>query len=108
RTSFLLWRGSSPSAVSFPSAARCGARSSVRELSRRWKRKRPARTEQRKERMMVRGSTNKQKAALIKQWIDPDERITIQFDDQRDLSAEVTGCTDRLRPLFLARAASLF
>lgn len=53
---------------------------------------------------MVRGSTNKQKAALIKQWIDPDERITVQFDDQRDLSAEVTGCTDRLVSLSLDTA----
>jgi hypothetical protein len=54
--------------------------------------------------MMVRGSTNKQKAALIKQWIDPDERITVQFDDQRDLSAEVTGCTDQLVSLSLDTA----
>ena len=53
---------------------------------------------------MVRGRTNKQKAALIKQWIDPDERITVQFDDQRDLSAEVTGCTDQLVSLSLDTA----
>ena len=53
---------------------------------------------------MVRGRTNKQKAVLIKQWIDPDERITVQFDDQRDLSAEVTGCTDRLVSLSLDTA----
>ena len=50
---------------------------------------------------MARGRTNEQKAALIKQWIDPDERITVQFDDQRDLSAEVTGCTDQLVSLSL-------
>ena len=50
---------------------------------------------------MVRGRTNKQKAALIKKWINPDERITVQFDDQRDLSAEVTGCTDQLVSLSL-------
>ena len=54
--------------------------------------------------MMARGPTNKQKAALIKQWIDPDERITVQFDDQRDLSAEVTGCTDQLVSLSLDTA----
>jgi hypothetical protein len=54
--------------------------------------------------MMVRGGTNKQKAALIKKWIDPDERITVQFDDQRDLSAEVTGCTDQLVSLSLDTA----
>ena len=53
---------------------------------------------------MVRGGTNEQKAALIKKWIDPDERITVQFDDQRDLSAEVTGCTDQLVSLSLDTA----
>lgn len=53
---------------------------------------------------MGRGRTNKQKAALIKQWINPDERITVQFDDQRDLSAEVTGCTDQLVSLSLDTA----
>ena len=53
---------------------------------------------------MERGRTNTQKAALIKQWIDPDERITVQFDDQRDLSAEVTGCTDQLVSLSLDTA----
>ncbi|HKR79869.1 MAG TPA: hypothetical protein VJR69_09235 [Nitrospira sp.] len=54
--------------------------------------------------MMARGRTNEQKAALIKKWIDPDERITVQFDDQRDLSAEVTGCTDQLVSLSLDTA----
>ena len=39
---------------------------------------------------------NQDKAAVIKQWIDPEERVTVQFDDQRDLSAEVTGCSDQL------------
>ena len=53
---------------------------------------------------MVRGGTNEQKAALIKKWIDPDERITVQFDDQRDLSAEVTGCTDQLVSISLETA----
>lgn len=53
---------------------------------------------------MVRSKTNKQKAALIKKWIDPDERITVQFDDQRDLSAEVTECTDQLVSLSLDTA----
>ena len=41
------------------------------------------------------GHSNKQKAATIRKWIDPEERITVQFDDQWDLSAEVTGCTDQ-------------
>lgn len=46
-------------------------------------------------------TTNEQKAAAIRAWIDPDERITVQFDDQRDLNAEVTGCTDQLVDLAL-------
>jgi len=44
---------------------------------------------------------NQQKAAQIRKWINPNERITVQFDDQRDLSAEVTGCTDQLVSLSL-------
>ena len=48
-----------------------------------------------------RGKNNKQKAAAIKKWIDPEERITVQFDDQGDLSAEVTGVTDQLVSLSL-------
>ena len=39
---------------------------------------------------------NSEKSALISRWINPDERITVQFDDQRDLSGEVTACSDRL------------
>lgn len=50
---------------------------------------------------MQRGGNNSQKAAAIKQWIDPEERITVQFDDQGDLTAEVTGCTDQLVSLSL-------
>ena len=48
--------------------------------------------------------SNKQKAATIRKWIDPEERITVQFDDQRDLSAEVTGCTDQVVSLSLDTA----
>ena len=51
-----------------------------------------------------RGENNNQKAATIKEWIDPNERITVQFDDQRDLNAEVTGCTDQLVSLSLDTA----
>ena len=39
---------------------------------------------------------NEQKSAAIRKWINPNERITVQFDDQRDLNAEVTGCTDHV------------
>ena len=48
-----------------------------------------------------RGTSNKQKAAAIRKWVDPEERITVQFDDQRDLSAEVTGVSDQLVSLSL-------
>jgi hypothetical protein len=47
------------------------------------------------------GDSNREKAAAIRKWIDPNERITVQFDDQRDLSAEVTGCTDQIVSLSL-------
>ena len=36
------------------------------------------------------------KLALITPWINPEERITVQFDDQRDINSEVIACTDRL------------
>ena len=39
---------------------------------------------------------NKEKAAIIKKWINPEERVTVHFDDQRNLNAEVTGCSDQL------------
>ena len=53
---------------------------------------------------MLRGETENEKAVEIRKWIDPDERITVQFEDQRDLSAEVTGCTDQLVSLSLDTA----
>ena len=40
--------------------------------------------------------TNEEKEKLIRPWIDPEERITVQFLDAPDLNAEVTGCTERL------------
>jgi len=40
--------------------------------------------------------TNQEKAAVIRRWINPEERVTVQFDDQRDLNAEVTGCNEQL------------
>jgi hypothetical protein len=49
-------------------------------------------------------TSSQDKASIIKRWMDPDERITVQFDDQRDLSAEVTGCTDQLVSLSLDTA----
>lgn len=44
---------------------------------------------------------NREKAAVISRWINPEERITVQFDDQRDINGEVTGCSDQLVDLAL-------
>ena len=49
--------------------------------------------------------SNQEKAAMIKKWIDPEERVTVHFDDQRNLNAEVTGCTDQLVFLSFRRSA---
>ena len=38
--------------------------------------------------------TNEEKATHIRQWIDPEERVTVQFLDVRDLNAQVTDCND--------------
>lgn len=51
-----------------------------------------------------RETSNQQKAAAIREWINPEERVTVQFEGQRDLSAEVTGCTDQLVSLSLDTA----
>jgi hypothetical protein len=40
--------------------------------------------------------TNKEKVEQIRQWIDPEERITVHFRDTQDLKAEVIGCSDVL------------
>ncbi|MGE5710969.1 MAG: hypothetical protein ACM34B_12360 [Nitrospira sp.] len=40
--------------------------------------------------------TNGEKEIRIRQWIDPEERVTVHVLDALDLSAEVTGCTNRL------------
>ncbi len=37
-----------------------------------------------------------EKVALITPWINPEERVTVQFDDQRDINSEVLACTERL------------
>lgn len=47
---------------------------------------------------------NEEKAGIIREWIDPDERITVDFDDERGLNAEVTGCTDEVIDLALETA----
>lgn len=41
------------------------------------------------------------KVALIIPWINPEERVTVQFDDQGDINTIVTGCSERLVDLEL-------
>lgn len=40
--------------------------------------------------------TNEDKRKLIIPWIDPNERVTVHFLDERDLTAEITATTDQL------------
>ena len=42
-----------------------------------------------------------EKLALIRPWINPEERVSVQFDDQRDINTIVTGCSERLVDLEL-------
>ena len=42
-----------------------------------------------------------EKLALITPWINPEERITVQFDDQGDINTVVADCTERLVDLEL-------
>lgn len=42
-----------------------------------------------------------EKLALITPWINPEERVSVQFDDQRDINTIVTGCSERLVDLEL-------
>ena len=34
------------------------------------------------------------KHAVIREWIDPEERITVDLVDEKDVSAVLTGCTN--------------
>ena len=40
--------------------------------------------------------TNPQKAALITPWINPEERITVDFADVKGLNAQVAGCSQQV------------
>lgn len=40
--------------------------------------------------------TNEEKQKRIRQWIDPEERITVHFLDAPDLNSTVTNCTEQL------------
>jgi hypothetical protein len=40
--------------------------------------------------------TNEEKEKRIRPWIDPEERITVNFLDAPDVNAKVSDCTDQL------------
>lgn len=42
-----------------------------------------------------------EKLACITPWINPEERITVQFEDQGDINTIVADCTERLIDLEL-------
>ncbi len=39
--------------------------------------------------------TSEEKQKHIRQWIDPEERVTVHFLDAPNLNATVTGCSDQ-------------
>ncbi len=45
---------------------------------------------------MPNAETNQEKVRAIRGWIDPDERVTVDFLDERNLNAEVVDCTDEI------------
>jgi hypothetical protein len=44
---------------------------------------------------------NEAKANAISRWVDPQERVTVDFEDQKDLNAEVTRCNTNIVTLAL-------
>jgi len=47
---------------------------------------------------------NAAKEKLIAAWIDPNERVTVDFVDEKNLNAEVTGCSKDVVDLALETA----
>ena len=45
--------------------------------------------------------TNEEKVKAIRPWIDPEERITVNFLDEQGLNAEVAACSNELVELSL-------
>lgn len=45
-----------------------------------------------------------EKAATIRRWIDPEERVTVDFENERDLNAQVVECDDLTVTLLLETA----
>lgn len=50
--------------------------------------------------------TNEEKMKAIRPWINPEERVTVNFLDQIDLNAEVTGCNTDIVDLSLETRVS--
>jgi hypothetical protein len=48
---------------------------------------------------------NHEKLRLIKPWINEEERVTVDFVNERGLNAQVTDCTDEVVSLALETAA---
>jgi hypothetical protein len=48
---------------------------------------------------------NHEKLRLIKPWINEEERVTVDFLNERDLNAQVTDCTEEVVSLALETAA---
>jgi hypothetical protein len=40
--------------------------------------------------------TNEEKLEAIRPWIDPEERVTVNFLDEQGLNAEVAACSNEL------------
>jgi hypothetical protein len=47
---------------------------------------------------------NPEKAQAIRPWVNPEERVTVDFEDDRDLNAEVRGCNEEVVDLALETA----
>ena len=45
--------------------------------------------------------TNEEKLEAIRPWIDPEERVTVNFLDEQGLNAEVAACSNELVELSL-------
>lgn len=48
--------------------------------------------------------TGDEKARVIRKWIDPQERVTVDFLNERGLNAEITGCSSQVVDLSLETA----
>ena len=44
---------------------------------------------------------NEDKVTVIRPWIDPEERLTVDFEDEKELNAVVTECTATIVTLAL-------